>query len=640
MAQRTTASQESASREALLRHLQIPALDKDAILQVVNVQRKLLALPELTGLSFETVLDAGLSASQELATFNKTSALRDLAAFGDASKAFGELGHPPVEAIAADLAGLEADPELMLALKRLSFVEQGLSFVDGPSCPLCDLAWDDTEQLQGHLQAKVEKSRAAQALQASLIENASKLSAELIRIIDFTSRLFAIAKTQIENEIAAVIEKWQASLSELKSLLTSIEGIVSVRDRLSPGVLVVPEEVNAALKSLVEKTTAKPDQTTTLNAQTFLTTAQLRLADFREARRKNVAARAAHTAAKATYDTYCEVMEDELNALYDAVQGEFSAFYRAINDDDELKFTAKLTPSEGKLDFLVNFYERGLFPPGAYHSEGHQDGMGICLYLALMKRLFGEQFTFALLDDVLMSVDSGHRLQFCKLLKTHFADTQFIITTHDRLWAEQMRHAGLVSSKTSLAFHSWTVDTGPLVESNDEIWDEIDKALDKGRVETAAAALRRHLEYISRLVADQLSAPVPFRGDGNFELGDLLPSALARMQKLYGKAADAAQSWGNDAAKSAVGRAKDTLAAAAKASGIEQWAVNKAVHYNEWANFGKTDFKPVVAAFKDLLQCFRCGTCGSWLYLAPRTNSESLRCACNAVNLNLKQKPK
>jgi hypothetical protein len=93
-----------------------------------------------------------------------------------------------------------------------------------------------------------------------------------------------------------------------------------------------------------------------------------------------------------------------------------------------------------------------------------------------------------------MSVDSGHRYQFCKLLKTHFPQTQFIITTHDRLWAEQLKSAGLVSAKTSLAFHSWTIDTGPLVESNQEIWDEIASALGKGKVEVAAAALRHHLD--------------------------------------------------------------------------------------------------------------------------------------------------
>ena len=68
-------------------------------------------------------------------------------------------------------------------------------------------------------------------------------------------------------------------------------------------------------------------------------------------------------------------------------------------------FTAKLTPSEGKLGLDVNFYERGLFPPAAYHSEGHQDGMGVCLYLALMKRLFGDRFSLSLLDDVVMSVE-------------------------------------------------------------------------------------------------------------------------------------------------------------------------------------------------------------------------------------------
>lgn len=77
-----------------------------------------------------------------------------------------------------------------------------------------------------------------------------------------------------------------------------------------------------------------------------------------------------------------------------------------------------------------------------------------------VKHLFGKRFSLALLDDVVMSVDSGHRYEFCKLLKKHFPETQFIITTHDRLWAEQMKSAGLVTSKTSVAFHSWAIDTG------------------------------------------------------------------------------------------------------------------------------------------------------------------------------------
>jgi hypothetical protein len=266
--------------------------------------------------------------------------------------------------------------------------------------------------------------------------------------------------------------------------------------------------------------------------------------------------------------------------------------------------------------------------------------MGVCLYLSLMKRLFEDRFTFALLDDVVMSVDAGHRYQFCKLLKMHFPDTQFIITTHDRLWAEQMKSAGLITAKTSIAFHGWTIDTGPLVESNQEIWDEIAAALAKGKVEIAAARLRHHLEYVSRHLADQLGASPQFRADGNYELGDLLPSVLTRLRSLYGKAAETAQSWGNITSRDAAASRREMLSSAAGAQNVEQWAVNKAVHYNEWANFGRKDFEPVVAAFEELLQCFRCEDCDSWLYVTPRGSPEMLRCLCNAININLKPKPR
>jgi hypothetical protein len=137
-------------------------------------------------------------------------------------------------------------------------------------------------------------------------------------------------------------------------------------------------------------------------------------------------------------------------------------------------------------------------------------------------------------------------------LKTQFPDTQFVITTHDRLWAEQMRSAGLVTAKTSLSFHGGTIETGPVVESNKDVWDNIAAELAKGNVGDAAGALRRHLEYVSRHLADQLSANIPFRADANYELGDLLPNVLSALRSLYGKAAEAAQSWGNNELRDAI----------------------------------------------------------------------------------------
>jgi hypothetical protein len=634
------AEQVRSSRSALQLHLQISTLHAADLLAALNSRRKILSLAELAELTAETKLDTGLSAADKGTNFNKQSALRDLTALLEAVKGFPDVAKKPVAAILADLAKLEADFPLLTALQRRTLIEKGLELVDGPACPLCDTPWIDEQRLRDHLKAKLAKSEEARKIQQTLLNNDAAISQEIIRVTGYLAPIQKLADTQGDAAFAALLSSWKANLETLQTKLATVDGLTELKERLTAGWLETPTAFSTSLKTLAENIQAKPDQTATLDAQTFLTTAQLRLNDYREAMRRGKAADIAWKCAKSAYDAYCIVLEHELETLYDAVQEDFSLFYRAINEEDESKFTAKLTPSEGKLDFDVNFYERGLFPPAAFHSEGHQDSMGVCLYLALMKRLLGDRFTLALLDDIVMSVDSGHRYQFCKLLKTNFPNTQFLITTHDRLWAEQLRSAGLVTAKTSLAFHSWTIDTGPFVESNLEIWDEIESALGKGKVEAAAAALRRHLEYVSRLLADQLGAAPQFRADGNYELGDLLPSVLTRMKELYGKAAAAAQSWGKDEEKEAIANRKAALSAAAGASSIEQWAVNKAVHYNEWANFGKKDFQPVVAAFKALLACFRCNACESWIHITPRAMPESLRCGCNAISFNLKSKPK
>ncbi len=639
-AHRTATAHVQSARGALQLHLQIPTLLLEDLLEAVNERRKVLGLPELADLTADTKLDAGLSATDKVSEFNKKSALGDINALSEAAKGFPDLAKQEAAAVVAELATLEADPALLAALQKRSFIEKGLELIDGPECPLCDNPWNDERHLRDHLKAKLAKSEKARKIQQSLITNGTSIAQGAIRVTGLLTPVQKVAETQGDAAFAQLLSNWKADLDALKSSLVTVDSLTGLKDRLSSGWLEMPPAFLKGLKTLSEKIDARPDQTATLDAQTFLTTAQIRLGDHREAMRRNRVAEIAWNAAKNAYAAYCSVLEEELNTLYDEVQEDFSAFYRAINEDDESKFTAKLTPSEGKLDFDVNFYERGLFPPSAYHSEGHQDSMGVCLYLALMKRLFGDQFTFALLDDVVMSVDSGHRYQFCKLLKTHFPQTQFIITTHDRLWAEQMKSAGLITAKTSIAFHSWTIDMGPLVEAGQDIWDEIASALGKGKVEVAAAALRHHLEYVSRHLADQLGATPQFRADGNYELGALLPAALARLKELYRKAGASAQSWGNDGYKEAVEERKTSLSTSAGASNTENWAVNKAVHYNEWANFGKKDFEPVVVAFKALLACFRCETCESWLHVTPRTNPETLRCDCNAINLNLMTKPK
>jgi recombinational DNA repair ATPase RecF len=639
-AKRNAASLVQSSRSNLLVHTQLASLKTDELLATVNKRRTLLNLPALDQLGPDTRLDSGLTTSSPAPEFNKRSALRDLAAMSKHLEQLPDAAGEEISAVLRALETLTEDPALLAALHRRTLVEKGLGLIDGPNCPLCDASWESERHLRDHLNVKLQKSSEAQKIQATLFQNAAIVEQAISRWVASLATVQKLAASQHSDALVNLAGSWTTNLNKLRSQLNSLDGLYAAAPTLKAGWHVRPKTFDKTLAAFIRAVNELPDQTATIDAQTFLTTAQLRLSDYREAMRSDKAADMALASATAAYNAYCEVMDAELEALYENVQEDFSTFYRLLNEDDEAQFTAKLSPSAGKLDFDVNFYERGLFPPGAYHSEGHQDSMGVCLYLALMKRLFGDKFTFALLDDVVMSVDSGHRYQFCKLLKTHFKDTQFVITTHDRTWAEQMKSAGLVTGKTSLAFHSWTIDTGPLVESNLEIWQEIDVALSKNKIGVASGILRRHLEYVSRHLADQLGASTVFRADGSYELNDLLPPVLNRMKTLLGKAADAAQSWGNTAAKAEASQRKTALSESNAASSVEQWAINRTVHYNEWENLGKRDFEPVAKTFKDLLECFKCTNCDSWLYVTPRHIPTSLRCACNSVNLNLEAKRK
>lgn len=630
----------AASRSTLQRHLGIETNSVPDLLKAVNERRMVLQLPAIAEFTQDTRLDAGIADPGQAPPFNKTTALRDLAALDDATVNIALIVAGDSASIQSGIERLERDPALLSSLQRRVLIEKGLALVDGAECPLCDHRWPDEAHLLEHLRGKMSKSEDAGVLQHQLLRHGAAIGSQVDGLLVLLRQAHRIAKGENDDASLTAINEWGKDLGALKMQLGTFDGLIGLKDRLEADWHAVPAALADNLNALRRAVEARPDQSAAVEAQTFLSTAQLRLEDYRAATRTEATAKSASVVAKIAYEEYCRAMEDELNALYADIQAEFSDYYRMINEDDEAAFTAELKPSEGKVDLKVNFYERGLYPPAAYHSEGHQDGMGVCLYLALMKRLFGKEFTIALLDDVVMSVDSDHRRQFCRLLKAQFPDTQFVITTHDRLWAQQMRSEGLVSAKTSMLFYGWSVDSGPLVEAASDVWEDISSALAKGKVETAAAALRRHLEYLAWVLADELSARPTFHADGKYELGELMPAVLSRSKELYVKAWDAAQSWGNEAAKVAIAERKATLAAASQASNVEQWAVNPAVHFNAWANFGQKDFEPVVAAFQDLVRTLRCPDCEGWVHPSPRGKPESLRCDCMSVNFNLTAKPR
>jgi hypothetical protein len=409
--------------DAFRRHLDSTSLAREDVLAAIRPHRLTLGLAELTVLTADTDLSAGVLEGTGQAGFNKESALRDLDALEKAQAGFPGLGAQEVASLGRDLAMLESDPALLEAVTRRSFIESGLALVHDRQCPLCDTEWENAEALKAHLNTKLAKADEAEAVQKRLLDSAAEIAKQARWIASLVEAVEALARSEGPEQLGSELEVWSNDLRDFAGRLDTVEKIAAHRARLETGWLKPPASLGQRVETLKMAVQAKPDQSASVAAQTFLTRAQDRFAAYQGARRKERSAARAVEAGRVVYKAYCDVADAYLSALYEAVEDDFAAYYRAINVEDEGEFRAKLDPAEGGLDLEVAFYDKGMFPPGAYHSEGHQDGMGVCLYLALMKELLGDRFQFAVLDDVVMSVDQGHRKEFCRLLKTRFPNT-------------------------------------------------------------------------------------------------------------------------------------------------------------------------------------------------------------------------
>jgi len=327
-----------------------------------------------------------------------------------------------------------------------------------------------------------------------------------------------------------------------------------------------------------------------------------------------------------------------LEGIYDAVKSNFDKYYKTIHSDDETKFASKISHEGPALKFEVDFYGRGMFPPHALHSEGHQDSMGLCLFFALNDYLTKNNIQTVVLDDVVMSIDANHRRDICKLLRDFFPGKQFIITTHDTAWAKQLKTEGVVAQKNMVHFVNWNVDTGPVFEFDKDLWDKIKESLEKDDVPAAAARLRREAEFFFENVCDFLYAKIPYKGTHQWELGEYASAAVSALKTIIERAIkNFRKAKQEDKAKELESFYEAAKGIIAK-SNIEQWAVNAEVHYNKWANLTKKDFAPVVEAFKELFKLFECSKCHGLLIMergVGDANTKTVVCNCRNISWNV-----
>ena len=620
--------------------LNIAEMKVPTLLASVNVKRTALGLSALTKLESTTSIRDGLETQSGAKSLKvpKAQALTDIA---DGLTSLEAMRMPETVAVWAGavdaLKALKENEAKLAKVTRDGMLATALDLFDEEHCPVCETKWEPA-RFRAVVDAQREQLQAAAAERKRVEELTDTVIAALEGLRPMLRQLAIYARdlpSPLDFEpFAAVVKEADHRAQLLRSFLPLDDSIAALNTNW-PGIQLAIDHL-ATLSASVE---ALPDPTDRDAARDYLTVGQERLESWRQAMTKYAAGKAKADAAAKVHVLYGTTTDKALEAIYKEVEADFRGYYREINSDDESRFEAQLTPSLGKLGFEVDFYGKGFFPPGAYHSEGHQDGMGLCLYLALMKHLLGNQFTFAVLDDVLMSVDAGHRREVCNLLKTKFPDTQFVLTTHDSVWLNHMKSSKLLQGKSAITFRKWHVDHGPKEWKQSDVWEEIDQLVAANEISAAASQMRHYLEYAAAEWCANLGGRVEYRSDSKYELGDLLPAAISAMNELCKKAKATAQSWSDIKQFGELNQFHAAFISAVTLSSSEQWEINPAVHYNEWANLQRQDFEPVIKAFKQLERRFSCDACGQLIYVVQNGKTkEAARCGCAKVNLNLKSK--
>lgn len=633
---KVASGERDTAEQAFQQHLGVTTLLSTEVLREINRRRTTLGLSSLEELTADTDILSGVGERKRTIAFNLEGAKRDLTALSDALAVTTRFDEART-GVERSLEEVSAEPELLDQIRHRGLLLSGLDAIEGSRCPLCLFEWSSEAELRAHIADRLAVTDRAQHLRSSVQAAIDEYGRQLRVFRSVVDAVKPIAAHLGPAELPHELDEWLDTIRAAEQLCSTFDLAVAGSGSLALSVTSPPGGMAQRLTDLDHALRAVPDDSEEDASRSFLTIAKDRWTRVRLARAKAEKGSRVHEVANAAYTTFCDAADAALSALYASVESDFSDYYRFVNSDDERSFRAELTPASGSLDLKVDFYSLGLFPPAAYHSEGHQDGMGICLYLALVKQLLGEKLTFAVLDDVVMSVDANHRRRFAQLLQSEFPHVQFIITTHDEVWARQMRSAGLVTSSTMARFSAWSVDTGPTVGTGD-FWAAAESALVAGDVAGAAAKLRRALEANAADIAEGLGASVVYRGDGAYDLSAFLDAAKGRHAKLLAMAADSAQVWKNSAQQQQVAELKARRTEIIPEHDGEVWLLNKLVHNNDWANGTAADMRPVIDAARDFLGLFQCSNsnCDSWIYVGwNKGKEESLRCACGTISLNL-----
>ena len=509
-----------------------------------SLNRRLAEAGLMTIKSFDEVDSV---AQEMLRAFKKTADIENVARLSEISERLKTLRMG--EEVAKYLHDLNRrlTPFLEVKTKRelsiSEFLEKGKQAVMEDNrgfCPLCEQVVDREKlltQIEERLRILSQLTDEASAVRRTSISIEKKLSSfnneldkvsqelerhkqlnsarlKLLQVASFFKELLGKVISAREFVNAIPVKEFEANSEKLKKLIESLSAkCESMLESIG-----VPEDWKRKVAVI---TTAS--QVKVLFNETAKIESDLRVEEQQSGFMKRI------------YDTFSETKKNKISEIYEAIVGNVNAFYSTLHPNDPHK-NVELRIAAGRrasAELRIESFGKAGEDPRAFTSEAHQDSLGLCIFLAFVKR-FNEGCNLIVLDDVVTTIDAQHRELICKLLLDQFRDYQLVVTTHDGVWYEQLRshqRAYRVHGDwKTLEITSWTLRAGPTIEPFKPRWERIEAKIKSGDKQGSAYEGRNYIEWLLKEICRITLARVVIKE--RYTVADVLSPAKERLDEL------------------------------------------------------------------------------------------------------------
>ncbi|MCZ3367261.1 MULTISPECIES: AAA family ATPase [Methanobacterium] len=407
-------------------------------------------------------------------------------------------------------------------------------------CPLCEQNYNK-EILSSKIQKRLQ-------LLEKTSEDFSKLKEELrpitVEIESWIGKCNHILK-QIESfdEFKDNKVKLQEKIHFLVDFKKKLKLTLDLKDQIPlkglneelNGIEKIFESINKKSKEIISKSDITDEEKKFLELVETLAVATSKIKDIMDLNHDLKDLESQLKIANNVYNSFLDVKKSKIQSIFDSIQLDIQDFYSLLHPNEPHNNIALKISGRASAELKITSFDREDEDPRALTSEGHLDSLGLCIFLALVKK-FNQDCSLVILDDIVTTVDSAHRQMICKLLFTKFKKKQFIITTHENLWYQQLIKSQQVFGVNfkNYTITNWTVDDGPDLKPYQIKLDRIYNKIDSGDLACAGNEGRQYLEWILEEICKSIDAEVLMKA--RYTAGDLVGPVRHQLKDIVADA--------------------------------------------------------------------------------------------------------